>query len=33
VTADGNVEERFQRFTDVSSDRSADLLFNHADEI
>ncbi|PNF14161.1 hypothetical protein B7P43_G13483, partial [Cryptotermes secundus] len=33
VTADGNVEERFLRFTDVSSDRSANSLFNHALEI
>jgi hypothetical protein len=33
VSADGKVEERFLRFTDVSSDRSANPLFNHAVEI
>jgi hypothetical protein len=27
-TADGNVEERVLRFTDVSSDRSADEIWN-----
>jgi hypothetical protein len=30
VTADGNVEERFLRFTDFSSDRSANSFYNHA---
>jgi hypothetical protein len=29
----GNVEERFNRFTDVSSYRSASSFFNHAIEI
>jgi hypothetical protein len=33
VTADGNVEERFLHFTDMSTDRSANSLFNHAVEI
>jgi hypothetical protein len=33
VTADGNVEERFLRFTDMSSDRYASSLFYHAVEI
>jgi hypothetical protein len=32
VTADGNVEERFLCFTDVSSDHSVSSLFNHAVE-
>jgi hypothetical protein len=33
VAADGNVEERFQRFTDVSFNHSTSSLFNHAVEI
>jgi hypothetical protein len=33
VTANGNVEEKFLRVTDVSSDHSANSLFNHAVEI
>jgi hypothetical protein len=33
VTADGKVEERFLRFTDVCSDRDANSLFNLAVEI
>jgi hypothetical protein len=33
VTADGKVEERFLRFTDVISDRSTNYLFNLAVEI
>jgi hypothetical protein len=33
VTAGGKVEERFLRFTDVSSDRAANPLFKHAVEI
>jgi hypothetical protein len=33
VTADGNAEERFLRFTDGCSDRDTKTLFNHAVEI
>jgi hypothetical protein len=33
VTADGNVEERFLNFTDMSSGRSVNSLCNHAVEI